>query len=461
MKKDRFAHPLCLGLACIAMNTGWRPARAQTGEFITPALRGGPGTLFAYWDRFTAQVAGKNFLINNAPAAEGGADLEGNPTNFGIGPTAGRLQFVQDGATDAFLTSSGAIYSFSAATAFTVGFQSGDGEGDVGNVIFQIQTGGVRLDIGSIRLHFQPAGGGAPVPVAPIYKALDDPRTGGFSERVISAYQWNLEGLGCRDFTIRIVSPDASMPVWQAQLDVVPGAAFTRELGYVLNEAHRPSLRFGRPGAILRNLPEGDEERFFTPGQVLNLSAEPLPGFVHVGWQRGQVVTEETSHTLAFGTADETIVAIFSPTGYAVWRDRFFEHANTLLGQSADNLNDAISGPEADPDRDGFNNAAEFAFGGDPYIPDAAAMTPVPGVVSIAGEAHATLTFRRWAAADELMEAPYVVEGSEGGRHWAPVQTVEMTSPLQSNGTRLVTVRSVNPLPPQAPLLLRASLQLP
>jgi surface-anchored protein len=41
--------------------------------------------------------------------------------------------------------------------------------------------------------------------------------------------------------------------------------------------------------------------------------------------------------------------------------------------QAADPL---VSGPEADPDNDGFANAEEFAFGGDPLVPDASLIEP-------------------------------------------------------------------------------------
>jgi hypothetical protein len=53
---------------------------------------------------------------------------------------------------------------------------------------------------------------------------------------------------------------------------------------------------------------------------------------------------------------------------YNAWRDTEFNPQ-----QAADPL---VSGPEADPDNDGFANAEEFAFGGDPLVPDASLLTP-------------------------------------------------------------------------------------
>lgn len=53
---------------------------------------------------------------------------------------------------------------------------------------------------------------------------------------------------------------------------------------------------------------------------------------------------------------------------YTAWRDAEF-----TAGQATDPL---ISGPDADPDRDGFSNAEEYAFGGDPLVPDAEVIRP-------------------------------------------------------------------------------------
>ena len=53
---------------------------------------------------------------------------------------------------------------------------------------------------------------------------------------------------------------------------------------------------------------------------------------------------------------------------YTAWRDTEF----TPL-QASDPL---VSGPEVDPDGDGFVNLAEFSFGGDPLVPDANLIEP-------------------------------------------------------------------------------------
>jgi len=57
-----------------------------------------------------------------------------------------------------------------------------------------------------------------------------------------------------------------------------------------------------------------------------------------------------------------------STVSYTAWRDTEFS-----AQQAADPL---VSGPAADPDGDGFANVEEFAFGGDPLVPDAGLIAP-------------------------------------------------------------------------------------
>jgi surface-anchored protein len=67
-----------------------------------------------------------------------------------------------------------------------------------------------------------------------------------------------------------------------------------------------------------------------------------------------------------FGIEEWRIPA--STVSYTAWRDTEF-----TAQQAAD---PTIAGTNADPDRDGFTNLQEFAFGGDPLVPDASLLTP-------------------------------------------------------------------------------------
>lgn len=72
--------------------------------------------------------------------------------------------------------------------------------------------------------------------------------------------------------------------------------------------------------------------------------------------------TSGTNTIAASGTGTAAAVS------YTAWRGIAFSPL-----QAVDPL---ISGPGADPDGDGFANLAEFAFGGDPLVPDASLIAP-------------------------------------------------------------------------------------
>jgi len=72
--------------------------------------------------------------------------------------------------------------------------------------------------------------------------------------------------------------------------------------------------------------------------------------------------TSGTNTIAASGTGTAATVS------YTAWRGIAFSPL-----QAVDPL---ISGPGADPDGDGFANLAEFAFGGDPLVPDASLIAP-------------------------------------------------------------------------------------
>lgn len=410
-----------------------RGLAAEAGQFVIPLLRGdgAAGVGFAYWDLFLADGGGFNFGWENPPGLLGGEDASGQATTLGD-----RVGLTQTGTASAFVTGSGAIYSFSEATAFRVDYEA-TGGAPVTNVVFQTQTGGRRFDIGNIRLEYYrvPGNEESLESVAPNFKALDDPQSGAFAERLVSAFQWDLTGREVGDFRLVFGSPGSSMPLWEAQLDVVEGSAFRQELGHVLVASTRPALRFQRPGRIEKNVPVGGETRFHLPGTRLSLTGLPTAGFAHAGWHRDGAVEESAQLEVIYEDSDIAVTAIFAPLDFATWRTHWFDHANAVLGSPADHLNDAVSGPTADPEGDGADNFTEFAFGGDPYLAD-----PRSRGLELtidAGGPH--VTYRQPASAE--VRLGYQLVASDDLANWQPVASTVVNRVLETSGYWRVTVR--------------------
>jgi hypothetical protein len=433
--------------------SGVTAARAQSaGQFVIPEIRAAGGTDFAYWDLFAKPPAPQNYNYNyaNPPALLTGEDADENPTNL----FAPRVAFLQTGSPFCFVTSSGALYDFAAPTAFEVRYLSADNQaGEATNVIFQTQTGGTRFDINNIRLVFTRNSGGSEetVSVAPVFRALDDPQSGSFAERLVSAFQWNLTGQGVRDFKLIFAAPGSSMPLWQSQLDVVHATAFKQQLGWLLFTSSRPVVRHGRPGSVGKNLPSGVDDRFFLPNQTVPLSGDAAAGWTHMGWLRDGVVTDDLDYSVTFTTSDIRVTALFAPETYEAWRDAVFFHANELLGQPADNTDDAVSGHTADPDEDGVPNFSEYVFGGDPYTPDNNRTTPQVSTVKIGDLTYPAITYRQ-GLSQEFGDAICTVRVSQDLQNWAdnetadPHVTQEVSRVLQADGTSLITVRGTSPV---------------
>jgi len=104
--------------------------------------------------------------------------------------------------------------------------------------------------------------------------------------------------------------------------------------------------------------------------------------------------------------ADERTEA--PPAVYATWRAANFT--------GADLTNDAISGPDADPDGCGLSNLARYAFD----LPARGAVeNPITlGTVTAAGASYLTLTFPRRTTAADLT---YTLESSPDLATWAAV----------------------------------------
>jgi hypothetical protein len=436
-------------------------AQAQDGSFVIPSVRGGEGTDFAYWDYFD-RPPGSTFNINynyaNPPGLnglDGGRDDDGNPTtviedhdNDPDTPKISRATLLQTGAADAFVTSSGAIYSFSEVVKFEVPYQPSDEvEGMVTNVIFQTQTGGIRLRLDSVKLEYESAG--VTHTINPVFKALDDPQTGAFSESVVCAFQWDLTGLNVREFTIKFASPDISMPLWEAQLDVVIGAPFVQELGYVLATRTRPLTLHGRPGAVDKNLPWGVDGRYFLQGDELNLLGDPNVGWHMTGWYYDGTTTYGSSLPLIFPDRDIIVTALYAPEDFATWRKFSFFHSNGTLGTSDDYVEDSISGPLVDHDDDGLNNAGEYAFAGDPYVADSLRTRPEFFLVEEADVLYPALRYRTNGRVPGLGDVVQTVRVSANDGAWVDnttePTTVVFQRELQPDGSELVTERTVLP----------------
>jgi hypothetical protein len=444
MRRRFFLHACLLGVLTLVCAIG--NARAQSGSFVVPAIRAQGGTDFAYWDLFARppdSSTNVNYNYPNPPALiDGlGEDAEGNPTTA----FAPRTALIQSGTPNCFITSSGAIYSFSDVTAFEVPYSPAAGiSGEVTNVIFQTQTGGSRLDIDSLQLSY--VSGGQTRTVAPIFHALDDPQAGTFGQRIVCAFQWNLTGLGVRDFKITFSAPDASMPLWEAQLDVVVGSPFVQQLGYLLIKRSRPLLRHGVPGTIVPELAPGEDPRFFLPGAEVTLNGVPELDWAPVGWWYDNQVHDAPTLELTFPAHDITVTALFAPLTYVAWRDRMFNHANGLTGTENDYLNDAISAPDVDHDCDGLDNLLEYAFGCDPYIPDTARAQDGMTLVEVSGQMYPAITYRTNGAPIGQGDVEYHVQLSQDRSSWIDNRTasttVTMSRVRQQDGTVLVTERA-------------------
>lgn len=418
------------------------------GEFVVPAIRANGGTLFSYWDRFVLPP-GTVFSYNvpHYPNVLGQGDAEGNPSNYNE-----EAVLFQVRSETAFLTGSGAIYDYRETVGFEVRYRH-TGDAPVTNVIFQVQTGGLRFDLNDIRLLVEPAGGGAPERLVANYKALDDPGAGGFTDRLVSGFQWDLTGRDVRDFVVAFHSPGSSMPLYEAQLDVVVGAPFERQLGILMATGTLPLTVWGVPGYVYRDLPADAEQRFFLPGDTVPLVAEAVEGYQHAGWLLPDgTISDAQEVSVEVGEEDLMVRAIFSPASWEAFREHSFSHGIPAAGEPPQHTDDAISGPDADPDGDGLTNFQEYVAGGNPLRSDAASLQPRPLTVTVDGKVYPAIEFERQAA--EPGDLMWRIEESSTLGSWEPAETVEVSSRLTVRGTRRDTVRRARPAD-KGPVFLR------
>jgi hypothetical protein len=434
---------------------------AQSGSFIIPTIRANNGTDFAFWDEFhwASEGSSSNYNFPNPPAAlfgEDGKDINGNPTNMydpddgnPATPLVPRAHLIQNGDRNAFITSTGAIYSHSGVTKFELPYRAlTTATGEATNVIFQTKTGGNRLNVNSVRLTYEV--GGTTHSVLPVFRGLDDPQTGAFSERVVCAFQWNLTGLNVRDFKIIFEAPGIAMPLWEAQLDVVVGKPFHQELGYLLVSRTRPLTNFGNVGSVKKDLDLDMDGRYFFEDDELRLYGTPTLDWRTTGWLYNGVTQRTSDFMVVFPASDITVTGLFAPTKYSAWRRVMFYHVNPILGTLDDYLNDEISGPNVDHDEDGLTNAGEYAFGGDPYDPDKARTRPRMLLVDVGGVTYPAIRYRTNGllpntGGDVIQTVRLSANDGAFQSNSEASVTLLVSRELQADGSELVTERALQP----------------
>lgn len=428
-------------------------AQAQSGPFVIPGIRAGGGSDFAYWDLFqNPSGSNSNYNYDNPPALLDGTGMD-DDGNLNTAFT-NRVNLRQTGTSTCFVTSTGALYSYMARTAFQVVYAPReDRPGEATNVIFQTQSGGAGMELNDIRLVYEKVmpDGVHEVEVPAIYRALDDPQSGAFNQRIISAFQWNLTGLGIRSFKIKFAGP-TSLALWQAQLDVVIGEPFVQELGNLLFTRSLPRTRYDRAGWIDKNLPWTKDGRYFFPGDELNLISIPELDWDSVGFIYNGVYTEGWEFPMTFPASDATVTAVFVPLSYDAWRDKIFYHKNNILQTNADDLNEAVSGPYADHDKDGLNNLNEYAAGGDPYTVDTHRTQMQLSLAEEDGVYFQIVRYRINGAPEDYSDVKMKVQTSTDLTHWVDNDTAsepvseQLSIERQPDGTQLVTARVLQPV---------------
>ena len=145
----------------------------------------------------------------------------------------------------------------------------------------------------------------------------------------------------------------------------------------------------------------------------LTYDGSPTPPSVPGSYAVNAAVTEPGYQGSATGTL------VISPRNFANWETSRFTQQEILAG---------ISAPDADPDRDGLANLAEYALGTDPH-----AFTPQPTVTR--SQSELALTFQRPAHVGDVI---YQAETSPDLANWQPV-ALEVLNP----GADPETVRAV------------------
>ena len=134
------------------------------------------------------------------------------------------------------------------------------------------------------------------------------------------------------------------------------------------------------------------------------------------------------------------------------WRNAHFT--------SEQRANPAISGDQADPDRDGFCNLIEYAMATNPWTSNQANPPVVAGTTIVSGQTYQTLRFRRRIHAAEIITRAEVATSLDQWNHQA-TELIAVGAPVANgDGTETVTFRSSHPYASRNKEFLRVHVEI-
>lgn len=303
-----------------------------------PGLRG--GSAFAEWDVFADASGGDN-------AADAGL---GGSLGFSTAPV---LRQINPDA-NAFITSSGSIYSFSGISRFEI---EGSFAGELNNLVLQFTSLGAEIDYGSILFSHGPdySSTFAPTSAAPTATAPGE---------VTYLAQWDFSALRglTHPFKISFDAAGSSVSLAAARIDISDTFDSVAPTAPILvNQSEY--LAYAEALVSIQLEATGDPFLY---------SASDLPPWLSIDNSTGLIrgtVPEGTTGFFSFSATAfngqisdpvELSLTTVVPQSYASWA-------------SSASLAPAEGGSMDDPDGDGLTNLEEYFFGTDPLVPDASA----------------------------------------------------------------------------------------
>jgi hypothetical protein len=129
------------------------------------------------------------------------------------------------------------------------------------------------------------------------------------------------------------------------------------------------------------------------------------------------------------------------PLTYDAWKTLAFNAPQAAEG--------TVSGPLADPDRDGNSNFAEYALGGSPLLADAGLLRPRVSVMRDGGAIYLALEH---LSVPTAIEATVNVENSIDLVNWSSEGLVETEDPVSStSGHSIHSLRREDPIAVSVP----------